>query len=251
MANTKTITPNTLKVLLVGDAGTKKTILASTFPDPHFVDLDGGMLSVRGKDIQYVTIGEKETTDEDFLAILKSPKYANHSMFLKAQYLIEHWANTLTANQTLVIDSLTFYSEAALNHVAALEKNKDARQNYMGAQSLIKATFEKLKALPCNVVVTAHRVLVEESEGVMSYLPKTAGKSFALILPSYFDEVWRTTVKSKKIKDSSGKLSPSQVFSLETIKSLREQGKTRLNLPSSIEDPTYDKIMNLAEKQRD
>jgi len=248
MANTRDIKPNTLKVLLVGDAGTKKTILSSSFPDPHFVDLDGGMLSVRGKDITYVTIGEKETTDPDFLAILKSPKYAGHSMFLKAQYLIEHWANTLTANQTLVIDSLTFYSEAALNHVAALEKNKDARQNYMGAQNLIRATFEKLKSLPCNVVVTAHRVLVEESEGIMSYLPKTAGKSFALMLPSYFDEVWRTSVKTKKVKDSSGKLVPTQIFTLDTIKSMKEQGKTRLNLPSSIEDPTYEKIMTLAEQ---
>jgi hypothetical protein len=244
MANAKNITPNTLKVLLIGDAGTKKTILASTFPDPHFVDLDGGMLSVRGRDITYITIGEQTTTDPDFLAIFagKNPdKRAKDSMFLKAQYLIEHWANTLTANQTLVLDSLTFYSEAALNHVQRLENNKDMRQTYGGAQKLIAATFEKLKDLPCNVIVTSHRTLVEETEGVVSYVPKTAGKSFALALPSYFDEVWRTSVKSKR---KGGEV--EQLFMLETVKGLREQGKSRLNLPPMIEDPTYEKIMALA-----
>lgn len=249
MANAKTLSPKTLKVLLVGDAGTKKTILASTFPDPHVIDCDGGMLSVRGKDVNYITIGEKETTDEDFLAVIKKETYAKHSMFSKAQYLLEHWANTLTDQQTLVLDSLTFYSEAALNHVTALEKNKDNRQNYMGAQALIKATFEILKDLPCNVVVTAHRVLVEEEENVISYVPKTAGKAFAMALPAYFDEIWRTSVKLAYVKDAEGKKVPSQIFSLDTVKSPREQGKTRLNLPPSIIDPTYDKIMSLVDSQ--
>ena len=250
MANAKNITGKTLKVLLVGDAGTKKTILASTFPQPHVVDLDGGMLSVRGQDVSYITIGEKETTDPDFLEIVKSDRYAKHSMFLKAQYLIEHWANILTAEQTLVIDSLTFYSEAALNHVQNLENNKDMRQTYMGAQKLIRSTFEKLKDLPCNVVVTAHRVLVEETEGVTSYVPKTCGKSFALMLPSYFDEVWRTSVKAVRSqeKDKNGKRIMKQSFFLDTTKSIREQGKTRLNLPASIEDPTYEKIMELSKR---
>ena len=249
MARTKDISPKTLKILLIGDAGTKKTILASTFPDPHFVDLDGGMLSVRNKDVCYITIGEKPTTDPDFLAIYtkNAEKKASQSMFLKAQDLIEHWANTLTADQTLVIDSLTFYSEAALNHVQKLENNKDMRQTYGGAQKLISATFELLKHLECNVIVTAHRTLVEETEGINSYVPKTAGKSFALALPSYFDEVWRTSVKRVKVKGDGGKSEQGLAFALETIKGLREQGKSRLNLPAVIEEPTYEKIMSLAQ----
>jgi len=249
MARTKDITPHTLKILLIGDAGTKKTRLAATFPDPHFVDLDGGMLSVRDKDIMYITIGEKETVDPDFLAIYKlnAAKKAKQSMFLKAQDLIEYWANTLTANQTLVIDSLTFYSEAALNHVQKLENNKDMRQTYGGAQKLISATFEQIKHLQCNVIVTAHRTMVEETEGVTSYVPKSAGKSFSLALPSYFDEVWRTSVKRTKVKvEGEDKKQDGQVFALETIKGLREQGKSRLNLPPVIHDPTYEKIMELA-----
>jgi hypothetical protein len=244
MANTKQITNGTLKVLLVGDAGSKKTLLASTFPDPHFVDLDDGMLVCRGKDIKYITISERETTDPDFLAICKNPtRDAKLSAFAKSQMLIEHWLNNLTANQTLVLDSLTFYSDAALRHVQKLENPKDMRQTYGGAQKLISCTFELFKTVPCNIVVIAHRAMVEESEGVISYVPKTAGKSFALQLPSFFDEVWRTTTVTKKIGGET-----IQKYAIETFKTHKEQGKTRLNLPTVIEDPTYDKIISLSTK---
>jgi hypothetical protein len=245
MANAQAITNGTLKVLLVGDAGSKKTLLASTFPDPHFVDLDDGMLVCRGRDVKYITIGERETTDPDFFAICKElnkvpEKMAKMSSFAKAQLVIEYWANTLKENQTLVLDSLTFYSEAALRHVQKLENPKDMRQTYGGAQKLIAMTFEQFKNIPANVVVIAHRTLVEEQEGVISYVPKTAGKSFALQLPSFFDEVWRATTMTKKVGGVQ-----TQTYTIETFKTNREQGKTRLNLPQVIEDPTYDKIIAL------
>lgn len=247
MANAQNIELDSLKILLIGDAGTKKTILSSTFPDPHFVDFDGGMRSVRGRNITYITIGEQPTLDQDFIDLFGEKKAA-HSGFLKGQYLIEHWANTLTKHQTLVIDSLTFYSAAALDHVQKLEKNKDMRQTYGGAQKLLAATFELLKNIECNVIVTAHRSLIEETEGNIQYVPKTAGKSFALMLPAYFDEIWRTQVKSKRgVKSKTeGGASETQIFTLETVKSLREQGKTRLNLPALIEEPTYEQIMKFA-----
>lgn len=249
MARTNAIEPTTLKILLIGDAGTKKTRLAATFPDPHFVDLDGGMLSCRDLDVHYVTIGEQVTVDPDFLAIYpkNAEKKAKQSMFLKAQDYIEHLANTLTKDQTLVIDSLTFYSECALNHVQKLENNKDMRQTYGGAQKLIAASFELIKHLPCNVIVTAHRALIEDADGNIQYVPKSAGRSFSIALPSYFDEVWRTSVTRVKNKDKSeGADKYLLAYSLETIKGLREQGKSRLNLPQIITEPSYEKIMSLA-----
>ena len=116
MANCKDMSESTLKVLLYGPSGTGKTTLASTFPEPHVVDFDKGMMSVRGKDIQYITIGNRETLDPDFLAIFdtawaKANKYtankgnlAKDTGYMKAIMLIEHWGNTLTKDQTLVID---------------------------------------------------------------------------------------------------------------------------------------------------
>lgn len=243
MANAKDLTPGSLKVLLVGDAGTKKTILASTFPDPHFVDLDDGMLSVRGRDVNYVTIGEKLTTDADFIALCcqKDKKLPSKKAFLKAQALLEHWANTLTANQTLVLDSLTFYTDAALAYVLHLEcQSKPRIQDWGAAQKLVERTLEELNKLPCHVVVTAHRDMKVDAETqTISYVPQTIGK-LAKKIPAYFDEVWRTTVTPKKKGGET-----TLIYTIETTKARREDGKTRLNLPSVIEEPTFNKIMSL------
>ena len=251
MANTKNYTVEALKILLVGDAGTKKTRLSGSFPDPHFIDLDAGMGVLRDKEVNYITLGEKPTTDPDFLEITKNTKgkpVNERSMFEKAQHLLEHYANTLTKDQTLVLDSLTFYSRAALNHVQQQEKFKDNRKTYGVAQQLITETFEMLKNIECNVIVTAHRTLVENNEGILSYVPVTAGKAFAMTLPAYFDEVWRTCAKTET-KKTKGVTEYDKKFWLETCVTRKEQGKSRvLHLPDVIEDPTYDKIMSLVDK---
>ena len=53
MPNTKDLTFDALKlkVLVYGESGTGKTLFAGTFPKPLFFDFDGGMLTLRGKDI--------------------------------------------------------------------------------------------------------------------------------------------------------------------------------------------------------
>lgn len=248
MANARDITPGALKVLLVGDAGTKKTILASTFPNPHIVDLDDGMMSVRGRDVTYVTIGEKETTDSDFIDMVckTDKKLPTRCAFLKAQALLEHWANKLGPGDTLILDSLTFYTDAALRYVLKINNQKDPRiQDWGAAQKLIEATLEELNKLPCHVVVTAHRDMKQDKETEqIFFVPQTIGK-LAKKLPAYFDEVWRTTVKPTK-KGGETLLN----YAIETAKARREDGKSRLNLPSVIEEPTFDKIMELLKSSK-
>lgn len=244
MANAKTMNAKSLKVLLVGDAGTYKTRLAATFPQPHFVDFDDGMLSVRGQDVIYITIGRKETTDEDFLALFPTKK-AKMRAFVKGQALLEHWANTLTKDQTLVLDSFTFYTDAALEHVLALNNQPTPRiQDWGAAQKLLEGTLEELNKLPCNVVVIAHRDMKQDQEtGAISYVPQTIGK-LAKKMPAYFDEVWRTNTKLKKEGGSD-----VEEFYIETIKGRREDGKTRLNLPSKIVNPTYESIIQIMKEK--
>ena len=55
MANTKNITVENveLKVLVYGDSGTGKTTFLSTFPNLYVFDFDVGVLSIRGKDVEY------------------------------------------------------------------------------------------------------------------------------------------------------------------------------------------------------
>ncbi len=247
MANAKDLKPTALKVLIWGKPGTGKTKIAATFPDPHFVDLDDGMLTVRGQDVNYITITDQPTTDPDFLAmckelpeIKKGTPYPEQSRFEKAQIAIGNYAATLTDKQTLVIDSLTFYSQSAFDHIMEVEKPKDNRQVYGAAQKLISATLDILKDRPCHVVLLAHvKTNTDEHGNITTIVPQTTGNALAAVLPGHFDEVWRTEVEMDK-KDPS-----KHVYVMHTAPMKKENAKSRLDLPSRIVDPTYDKVVKM------
>ena len=49
-----TATSEYLKVAIVGEPGTGKSVFASTFPTPGYVfDFSGGIITYRGKDFDY------------------------------------------------------------------------------------------------------------------------------------------------------------------------------------------------------
>jgi adenosyl cobinamide kinase/adenosyl cobinamide phosphate guanylyltransferase len=250
LANAKDIKPDALRILLVGEAGTGKTVFASTFPNAYFVDLDDGMLSVRGKDVNYISISQYETNDPDFDEIIKDlpkPKggkrHQELSTFEKAQVVIEHWANNLKAGDTLVIDSLTFYSQAAFDYIIETEKPKDNRMAYGAAQKLISATLDLIRTRPCNIILIAHKkIKTDENGNVVEITPQTVGNALANILPSHFDEVWRMEVELKKKGGEDHK-----TYVMHTCPTRKEKGKSRLRLPDRIEEPSYEKIMSLIE----
>lgn len=247
MANAKNMSSTTLKVLLYGPSGTGKTTLCSSFPNPHFVDADNGMLSVSGKDLTYITVSNKETTDPDFLEICKLRKkdltrFPKSEAFTKATFLIEHWANTLTEEDTLIVDSLTFMNDWAMSYVCKLAGVPQPRiQDWGAAQKMLENIFEQVNDVKCNLVIIAHEQFVkDEDSGVISWLPLTIGK-LATKIPIYFDEVWRTYTERSKSGDSKGE----QVYGIETRPTRRTTAKSRLQLPEKVETPTYQKILSL------
>lgn len=237
MANTKTLEATTMKILMYGPSGCGKTTLAASFPEPHFVDLDNGMLSVAGKDINYITINSRETVDPDFLALF--PKKGDHTPFLKAQMYIEHLANTLGEGQTLVIDSFSFLNDYVLEHVLKLAGQKLPRiQDWGAAQKMLEKTLEALNNVECNLIVIAHEQFVKDEEsGFISWLPLTIGK-LATKLPIYFDEVWRCYSEPGR-----GTNKDTQIYGIETKPTRKTTAKSRLHLPFQFVDPTYESIL--------
>lgn len=245
MANALTMKAKPLKVLLWGPSGTGKTKLASTFPNPHFIDLDNGMLTVAGQDVRYITLSEKQTEDTDFDEICKSNKkdpvkQGAQSLYAKTVFLLNHWGNELTEEDTLVVDSLTMLNRAAISYTLKLSGVSAMRQNDWGAaQALIENIFEEIKTTKCHVVFIAHDSFVKDEEsGFVSWLPATIGK-LATRVACYFDEVWLTG--TERSKDRKGE----QDYYIETRPTRRTTAKSRLSLPDKIVAPTFDKINKL------
>ena len=250
MANAKSIRADSpLKVLIYGPSGTKKTTLAASFPNPHFVDLDNGMRVLMGKDINYVTLSEKETTDPDFLSLC-GPKAGKLDAYNKAATLLEKWANSLTAKDTLILDSLSLYTDYALAYVLRTERQDKPRiQDWGSAQKLIELTIEALTKAECNVVVIAHEGYEKNEDGAITlWAPATIGK-LSMKMPLYFDEVWRSACDHRKVLEG-GKTVTQQVYTIETAPTKKSTAKSRSNLPTTVEEPTYEKVIKLIADRR-
>jgi len=239
MARTSDITNLVKRVIIYGPSGSGKTQLAATYPNPVFIDFDKGMLTLKDKDIEYYIIKNKPTIDPDAIKIIGEKSALKDNAYLKSATLIEHFANVLREDSTLVLDSLSTFSNYVLAHVLKLARLEVPRiQDWGAAQKIIETTVELLTECECNIVLVAHEEFLTDKKtgAILRILPMTIGK-LAAKLPLYFDEVYHTyTAKGDK------KNNFTKIFGIETSGDRRTCAKSRLNLTANIEFPTYDKL---------
>ena len=107
----------------------------------------------------------------------------------------------------LVIDSLTFLSDAAFNYVQAMNPGcKDPRQWYAAAQRMVEDTISYVTgaSFNTNVIIISHVSWVERPDGTMKGYPSSVGKALGPTIPAYFDtlalaEVTGTGANTKRI----------------------------------------------------
>lgn len=194
------------KILLMGDAGTGKTVFACAFPTPLFVaDFDNKVSSAAAffaKDakrlagIDYETYVASNAEDRPFA------RY-----YTKLTELRKLATQGKLAYKTVVLDSLSTYSDAMMREV--MYQNVGAKragptgiaapalQDYMLHANHFKNVLVELLSLPCNVIVTAHIALnKDETTGEIFREPFLPGK-LARQLPIWFEEVYRTFAQTK------------------------------------------------------
>ena len=201
------VTEKKKKVLLVGSPGAGKTCAAASFPYPIlFLDFDLKADSAavffsddteRLKQVDVRTLGKRlDDTDpiDEFLSIVAD--LASQQKKGEMRY------------QTLVIDSMTTFSAAVLNHIVKTNpgiKRSGSRQGVqpcMQDYGILKREFEKLipgiLSLDMNIVMTSH-IKTDRSDltGEILRTPLMDG-SFGNILPVYFKEVYRVYMKDGK-----------------------------------------------------
>lgn len=196
-----------LKVLVCGPAGTGKTCFAAGFPTPILLlDFDSKADSaaawyasdkerLEGIDVRDMS---KKLNDSDSIQEMQS---------IITKELIPT-QNGGSKFKTLIIDSITTFSSAALNHIVKTNPGIKRVSSAQGLQpcpsdyGILKREFARLipglLSLPMNVVMLGHiKTDKDDLTGEVIRGPLMDG-SFAQELPIYFKEVYRSFMKDGK-----------------------------------------------------
>jgi len=235
-------------LLFWGPPFSGKSVLASQFPNPHFIALDKHCLtSVRGLrakynlsfDVTVIEIGEKETTDPDFVKLVGSDKVGKMDAWEKTLYLIEAWCRTLSANDTLVIDNLSRIGEdlsRSITKKTSKVKFGFDEWNYFLTQMQKMIECVNHDERKCNVIMIGHERPNEDelTKEVRRYL-LLPGQTKHRIPSTITDYLYMHTT----LKVIGGKRVPVRM--LKSMPTHDAQTGSRTLIPD-IEFPTYAKI---------
>lgn len=197
-----------VKVLLIGDSGTGKTgslgSLVGAGYKLHILDFDnkiaGGILP---------QIVQKNWPDKignvDYESLRDNMKSSSLGMILDGQprafvrglELLDKWSDgtapkTWGPEHILVLDSLTFFSDAAFNWAKAMNPSaKDPRQWFYSAQSAVEDVLSALSAssMQTNVIIISHVSWVNRPDGTMKGYPSSVGQALGPTIPAYFENM--------------------------------------------------------------
>lgn len=197
------------KLLILGDPGEGKTVFSCSFPGPILLlDFDGkadsaAMFYKQDKErLNFIEV-------KDYSSSLSNDPINELNMLIDKELIPQQKAGKLEY-KTIIIDSITTFSAAVLQHIVntnpGIKRNPTKQGVQPGLQDygILKREFKKLipglLSLDCNIIMTGHySVNKDDLTGEISRQPLMDG-AFAQQLPVYFKEVWRLyTDKGKRM----------------------------------------------------
>lgn len=195
-----------ITALIYGEAGAGKSVAAATFPGPIlWFDWDRKISSVashfRGNDLL-----------KNIQVWQPSPGIEHDSMpefFEETQKLDDLVASGGKLPETIVLDTLTTFSNAMLRHIVRTNPNfkrpeakqkgaSTCQQDYGILKKVFVQMFSGILTLPCNIILLGH-IKTEKDDSTGEILRQTnMDGSFAKELPSLMEEVYRIHVKDGK-----------------------------------------------------
>lgn len=201
-----------VKLLLIGDSGTGKTgSIASLVKDGYHVrvlDMDNGWESLEAG-VRRTCPDRLDSVLVETLRDVYKSSPAGPVMdgmpkaFVKALGFLDKWADGTRPkdwgpDHVLVVDSLTFLSDAAYAWADALNPSaKDKRQIYGAAQEAIEHVLALLTgaSFNTNVIVTAHVRYIDLPDGSKRGYPTAVGQALSPTIPRYFNSVAACTTE--------------------------------------------------------
>lgn len=199
-------TDGQLKILLYGPAGTGKTCFAAGLPTPIlYLDFDNKV------DSAALFYKKDQARLEDIDVRQLAPTLSQSPMIelekiIKEELIPQQQAGTMKY-RTIVLDSLTVFSSAALKYIVETNPGIKRPVSRQGQQptptdyGILKREFAKLipglLSLPLNVIMIGH--ISTERDDLSGEIVRGTmlDGSFSKELPIYFKEVWVTKVDDK------------------------------------------------------
>lgn len=198
------------KMLLEGDSGSGKTgaltSLVAAGYSLRILDMDNGLETLKQYvlqecpdklgNIEFRTLRDRYKASPSGPIIDGSPK-----AFVDAIKMLDRWKyddvdygkpNEWGPEVILVIDSLTFLSDAAFVWAQGLNANaKDPRQWYGNAQDAIEKVLALLTSpnFETNVIVISHIKYIDNPDGSRKGYPTAVGQALSPVIPRYFNSV--------------------------------------------------------------
>ena len=220
---------NSIRLLVYGQPGTGKTVLAGTSPNCLILECDRGDESAkaRGSDAHKWTIDDWNDMQEayDYL------RNGGHKDF--------DW---------VWIDSLTLFQERGLDNIMEdLVAEKPHRKvwapdkgEYGQNMSRLTRLLRDFVNLPLNIGVTAHVIRTEDyTDGEVTYMPYVQGKNMPDKVCSYFGVVAHLTTVTKEGEEQ---------VKFSTLKSNKWYAKDRYGTIGAMLDPSVPKILTRIEQ---
>ncbi len=195
------------KILLCGDSGSGKsgalTSLVKAGYKLYILDMDNGLDSLKTFVMKEcpANIGniEYRTMRDDYKTGAQGPVVSKALAFVQCLKMLDTWKYDDTdlgdpaefgPESIVVLDSLTFLSNAAFDWAKGLNPSaKDPRQWYGAAQEAVENTLALLTSgsFRTNVIVTAHVRYMENDDGSKKGYPNSVGSALGPVIPSYFN----------------------------------------------------------------
>lgn len=178
LRSTKGLHANGVKLLVYGNAGTGKTSLIPTLPNPVVLSAEGGLLSIADADVSYVEVSSYDTLMEAYKWVTGSDE-AKHF-------------------ESIALDSISEIAEVVLGHEKRIAK--DPRQAYGSMQEQMSDIIRAFRDIPKHIYFTAKCEKATDETGRILYAPSMPGNKTGQQLPYFFDEVLALRVE----KDAEG-----------------------------------------------
>lgn len=199
------------KMILMGDSSSGKTsALISLIRAGYWLgilDFDNGLDPLKQLikkrcpelmgNVEYRTLSDKVNTGPAGptitpYAFAEGLKMLNHWKYKDGDKEYDYGVPaTWGPKKILVIDSLTFFSEAAFQWTKAMNPGtKDGRMIYFFAQDAIEKSVLsnfKSEAFRTNVIVICHLKYIERPDGTTKGYPTTVGSALSPQVPTYFN----------------------------------------------------------------